>query len=141
MTVRALFPLALALLAGCGSDPAHPTVTPPGPVAPPLATSSLASTASAAPSAPASAVPPAAASAAPTALASASAKPGPFAGKPLFVACGCGCCGGVEPERACLYHQKGDDPAKLEAADDKAAKSPGCAAAGCSRGTAYYWCD
>ncbi|MBI4346288.1 MAG: hypothetical protein HY553_05510 [Elusimicrobia bacterium] len=62
-------------------------------------------------------------------------------GDRVYLACGCGCCGGVEPLRQCLYHSKGDDPKKIIEEDLAAAKNPACAMAGCSRGIEYLWCD
>ena len=64
--------------------------------------------------------------------------------KEFFVACGCGCCGGIEdvaPPKACLYHAKGDTFEKIKKEDAKAAKAPQCNVAGCSLGTKYEFCD
>ncbi|NBD12425.1 hypothetical protein [Corallococcus silvisoli] len=58
-----------------------------------------------------------------------------------YVACGCGCCGGTEPKVTCLSCANGDDLQALIEADQKAAKDPQCATAGCSPGTKYVYCD
>ena len=58
-----------------------------------------------------------------------------------YVACGCGCCGGVEPVKQCLYRAKGEDLATIKKADEKSRKDPQCAMRGCSMGTAYSYCD
>ena len=58
-----------------------------------------------------------------------------------YTACGCGCCGEmVPPQNQCLYRSKGDDLAKIIAAD-KARKDPvRCAKVGCSAGVKYTYC-
>ncbi len=58
-----------------------------------------------------------------------------------YLACGCGCCGGVEPQSRCLYHSKGDDLAKIIAQDKEAAKGSICESVGCSIGIQYRYCD
>ncbi|WP_338277617.1 hypothetical protein [Corallococcus caeni] len=58
-----------------------------------------------------------------------------------YVACGCGCCGGVEPKVQCLSCANGDDLQALIAKDQEAKKDPQCAVAGCSVGTKYVYCD
>ncbi|MBN9682509.1 MULTISPECIES: hypothetical protein [unclassified Corallococcus] len=58
-----------------------------------------------------------------------------------YVACGCGCCGGVEPEVQCLSCSKGDDLQALIQKDEEAKKDPQCAVMGCSPGTKYVYCD
>ena len=58
-----------------------------------------------------------------------------------YIACGCGCCGGVQPRRQCLYRSKGDDLQAIVRKDKERAKNPGCALAGCSLGTKYVYCD
>jgi len=55
-----------------------------------------------------------------------------------YIACGCGCCGGVEPEIQCLSSD--DDLQRIIKADIKASKDPGCVAAGCSIGVKYQYC-
>lgn len=62
-------------------------------------------------------------------------------GGATYVACGCGCCGGVTPKPSCLYHSKGDDLQKIIAADRASKQSPTCRVAGCSMGTSYSFCD
>lgn len=61
--------------------------------------------------------------------------PGPY------VACGCGCCGGLEPGLQCLYHAKGDCLQAIIDQDETAAANPGCAMAGCSFPVKYQYCD
>lgn len=109
----------------------------------PAATASA--TASAVP-VPASAMPSATPSAAPVPSSTSSAAPSGSAAsasakQSSYIACGCGCCGGVTPSKQCLYHEKGDDLAKIIAADRAASKRPSCANVGCSRGTEYVYCD
>ncbi|WP_147445376.1 hypothetical protein [Corallococcus aberystwythensis] len=58
-----------------------------------------------------------------------------------YVACGCGCCGGVEPQVQCLSCANGDDLQALIEKDQEAKKDPQCAVAGCSVGTKYVYCD
>ncbi|MBZ4330150.1 hypothetical protein NR800_22625 [Corallococcus interemptor] len=58
-----------------------------------------------------------------------------------YVACGCGCCGGVEPEVKCLSCAKGDDLQALIQKDEEARRDPQCAVMGCSTGTKYVYCD
>jgi len=105
------------------------------PVAPATATPSAKPSAAptAAPTAPAAPT----GSAAPTAAPSASAAPN----GPSYVACGCGCCGGSTPVKKCLFRSKGDDLAKIIAADKRSRANPKCALAGCSLGTEYSYCD
>lgn len=58
-----------------------------------------------------------------------------------YVACGCGCCNGVEPQRRCLSRSKGEDIQKIIEEDKKAAQSPSCRYVGCSRPILYLYCD
>lgn len=58
-----------------------------------------------------------------------------------YVACGCGCCGGVEPQVQCLSCANGDDIQALIEKDKVAKADPQCAYAGCSPGTKYVYCD
>ena len=58
-----------------------------------------------------------------------------------YIACGCGCCGGMEPKRQCLYRSKGDSLQAIVRRDQEAAKNPNCAQSGCSFGTKYVYCD
>lgn len=58
-----------------------------------------------------------------------------------YVACGCGCCGGVEPVVKCLYRSKGDDLREIIRADRQRHDSPDCAYAGCSEPVKYVYCD
>ncbi|MFA6048634.1 MAG: hypothetical protein WC792_01630 [Candidatus Micrarchaeia archaeon] len=59
-----------------------------------------------------------------------------------YVACGCGCCGGMADYPAqCLYHSKGDSLDKIIQEDLQSASSPSCATMGCSRGINYTYCD
>lgn len=56
-----------------------------------------------------------------------------------YLACGCGCCGGIEPVKRCL-----PDIGSLEAAKEKdreLAYSKDCMMIGCSRGVIYRICD
>lgn len=56
-----------------------------------------------------------------------------------YLACGCGCCGGVEPSKECV-----DDSTELEQiiAKDKTQKFSGqCATMGCSAGVEYSICE
>lgn len=58
-----------------------------------------------------------------------------------YTACGCGCCGGVEPTVKCLYHSKGDDIQKIIENDKQAAQNPACPQMGCSHPIKYIYCD
>lgn len=59
-----------------------------------------------------------------------------------YVACGCGCCTGIEPlEEKCLYRSKGDDINTIIELDQKATQNPNCAVEGCSRGIRFRYCD
>jgi len=58
-----------------------------------------------------------------------------------YTACGCGCCGGVEPTLKCLYHSKGDDIQKIIEEDKQAAQNPLCPQMGCSHPIKYIYCD
>jgi len=58
-----------------------------------------------------------------------------------YIACGCGCCGGVQPKRQCIYQSKGEDLQQIVPRDKDAAKNPNCALVGCSIGTKYVYCD
>lgn len=62
-------------------------------------------------------------------------------GTQSYIACECGCCGGVEPATRCLYHSKGDDIQKIIEEDKKKAQSPICPTAGCSQPIEYIYCD
>jgi hypothetical protein len=59
-----------------------------------------------------------------------------------YRACGCGCCVGQVSPLTCVYPERGDDLAKLIAADI-ASKSDlrACSAAGCSVGEDYVCCE
>ncbi|RKI14835.1 hypothetical protein D7Y15_14450 [Corallococcus sp. AB030] len=61
--------------------------------------------------------------------------------KATYVACGCGCCGGVEPEVKCLSCANKDDLQALIQKDQAAQKDPQCSVMGCSTGTKYVYCD
>ncbi len=58
-----------------------------------------------------------------------------------YLACGCGCCGGVEPQKQCLYESQGESLEKIKAQDLEASQSETCMVAGCSLGTNYTYCD
>jgi hypothetical protein len=58
-----------------------------------------------------------------------------------YIACDCGCCGGVQPKRQCIYQSKGDGLQQIVQRDKDAAKNSNCALAGCSIGTRYVYCD
>ena len=58
-----------------------------------------------------------------------------------YVACGCGCCGGIEPIEQCLYHANNDDMNKIIDEDKKLKDNPQCATMGCSSGIKYSYCD
>ena len=58
-----------------------------------------------------------------------------------YIACDCGCCGGVQPKRQCIYQSRGDDLQQIVQRDKDAAKNPDCARAGCSIGNKYVYCD
>lgn len=60
-----------------------------------------------------------------------------------YVACGCGCCRSenVTVTEKCLYRSNGDDINKVIKEDKKIAQSSSCAAAGCSAGVKYHYCD
>jgi hypothetical protein len=57
-----------------------------------------------------------------------------------YLACGCGCCGGVSPSHACYYPDRGETIASIKAEDEAQAEDPSCAAAGCALGTEYLCC-
>jgi hypothetical protein len=67
------------------------------------------------------------------------AKPAPLA---EYISCGCGCCGGVEPQDKCVYKILGDSLEKI-AAEDKAHRPSArqCALMGCAIGTRYHYCS
>jgi len=58
-----------------------------------------------------------------------------------YIACGCGCCGGVEPTEKCLYRSKGDKIQKIIEEDKKIAQSSICPNVGCSAPIKYVYCD
>jgi hypothetical protein len=58
-----------------------------------------------------------------------------------YLVCGCGCCGGEEPIKKCLYHSKGDDLNKIVQEDKEMNQSPDCKYMGCSKGIQYNYCD
>lgn len=60
---------------------------------------------------------------------------------PSHVACGCGCCPGVEPEVRCLYRAKGETLEQARERDRQAAQSAACATMGCSRPVLHLYCD
>lgn len=58
-----------------------------------------------------------------------------------FIACGCGCCGGMTTHiKKCIYSSKGDDIKKWVEEDKKWTGSV-CATVGCSPGIKYIYCD
>lgn len=58
-----------------------------------------------------------------------------------YIACSCGCCGGVTPKRQCIYQSRGDDLKAMVQSDRESAKNPQCAKVGCSAGIKYVYCD
>ena len=58
-----------------------------------------------------------------------------------YIACDCGCCGGVQPKKQCIYQLRGDNLQQIVQRDKDAAKNPDCARAGCSIGNKYVYCD
>ena len=58
-----------------------------------------------------------------------------------YVACGCGCCGGIEPKESCLYHSNGDNMRIIIFNDKLQANNPSCPNMGCSFPTKYVYCD
>ena len=58
-----------------------------------------------------------------------------------YLACGCGCCGGTDPDKQSLYHSKGDDLNKIIQEDKKLQQREECKYAGCSKGVLYEYCD
>jgi hypothetical protein len=58
-----------------------------------------------------------------------------------YTACGCGCCGGVEPTTVCLYHSKGDYIQEIIDNDKKTTQNPNCPQMGCSHPLKYIYCD
>lgn len=58
-----------------------------------------------------------------------------------YLACGCGCCGGVNPVEKCLYRSEGDDLEKIKNQDKAERQNPGCALMGCSFPVLYRYCD
>ncbi|WNG27145.1 hypothetical protein F0U62_26375 [Cystobacter fuscus] len=58
-----------------------------------------------------------------------------------YVACGCGCCGGVPANEApCLPCDGGKALQDIIARDKESARSPDCALAGCSFPVKYTYC-
>lgn len=55
--------------------------------------------------------------------------------------CGCGCCGGVQPNPGCYYPEHGDDLVAIKAKDQAAGMSSTCAQAGCAIGTHLACCE
>jgi len=58
-----------------------------------------------------------------------------------YTFCGCGCCGGVEPESKCLFQSKGNYIQEFIIQDEVAAEKTDCSNVGCSRGIKYIYCD
>ena len=58
-----------------------------------------------------------------------------------YVACGCGCCGGMEPTTKCLYRAKGDSIQAIIEADRKVTRTTDCTKAGCTPPIRYVYCD
>lgn len=58
-----------------------------------------------------------------------------------YIACGCGCCGGMESQEKCLYHSRGDNLQKIIEEDRKIAQSSECSLMGCSQPIKYKYCD
>ncbi|MCY1079257.1 hypothetical protein [Archangium lansingense] len=59
-----------------------------------------------------------------------------------YIACGCGCCGGVPArEESCLPCDGGKALQDIIAADKAHAQDPNCAFAGCSIPVRYTYCD
>jgi len=72
----------------------------------------------------------------------AQAKRKELANLPTYIACGCGCCGGVKPQVKCLYRSKGDDLQRIIDEDKKtAANTSLCARVGCATPRKYKYCD
>ena len=58
-----------------------------------------------------------------------------------YTACGCGCCGGAEPQTQCIYKAKGESLDTIKIQDQAARLNPQCSLMGCSLGTKYTYCD
>lgn len=58
---------------------------------------------------------------------------------PSYIACGCGCCRGVEPREVCVANE--EELAEKSAEDKLAAAAESCAYAGCAAGTIYRICE
>ena len=58
-----------------------------------------------------------------------------------YTACGCGCCGGTQPKRQCIYRSRGDDLKQMMLRDRESAKNTQCDRVGCSTGIKYVYCD
>ncbi len=58
-----------------------------------------------------------------------------------YLACDCGCCGGVEPAERCLYESRGDDLNEIIENNKKISQSKECELMGCSTGVRYMYCD
>jgi hypothetical protein len=60
-----------------------------------------------------------------------------------YIACGCGCCGGLEGEATdiCLYRSKGENLRDIIIEDKRASSSYICRYAGCSFPKKYVYCD
>lgn len=144
-----LIPAALVVLsAACSGTPAPdpaPAIPAPAPtlVLTPAPDSSPAATAEPAPTT-AEALPTPTASptvAPPTTTATATAAPDKPPGR-RYIACGCGCCGGVAPDRSiCVDRAKGESLDAIIARDKASRRSPSCPRAGCSIGIEYIECD
>ena len=69
------------------------------------------------------------------------ATPAPAGRSAPYVACGCGCCGGVQPTKQCLYRARGDDLDAIVARDVEQRRREACRTMGCSRGVEYRYCE
>ena len=58
-----------------------------------------------------------------------------------YLSCGCGCCGGAEPQEKCLFREQGDSLEDKRESDRRLGESNACDLMGCSLGTKYVFCD
>jgi hypothetical protein len=58
-----------------------------------------------------------------------------------YLACGCGCCSGVEPRTQCLYADRGESLEEVIARDQATKRDPSCPFSGCSFPVRYEYCE
>lgn len=58
-----------------------------------------------------------------------------------YTACGCGCCGGTQPKKQCIFQSKGDDLKAMVQKDIESGRNTQCDRVGCGSGIKYVYCD